>query len=42
MFERAGLSIAGRYESLTGELESEAELFGLVAERRMSDPDASP
>ena len=35
MFERAGLSITGHYESLTGEFESEADLFGLVAERRL-------
>ena len=42
MFERADLSIAGRYGSLTGEPESEAEFFGLVAERRMCDPGASP
>ena len=33
MFERAGLQVAGRYESLAGEFESDAELFGLVGER---------
>lgn len=34
MFERTGLCITGRYESLTGELEAGAELFGLVGERK--------
>ena len=32
MVERSGLAITGRYESLTGGFETEAELFGLVAE----------
>lgn len=42
MFEHAGLSITGHYESLMGEFESEAELFGLVGERRVRDPIVSP
>lgn len=32
MLERAGLCTTGRYESLTGDAEAEAELFGLIAE----------
>ena len=42
MFVRAGLSITGHYESLTGEFESEAELFGLVGERPGRDTGTSP
>ena len=34
MLERADLHATGRYESLTGDEESEAELFGLIAEPR--------
>jgi len=41
MFGRAGLSVTGHYESLTGDFESEAELFGLVGERRPGGPVAS-
>jgi SAM-dependent methyltransferase len=33
LFDTARLEITGRYESLTGDFESEAELFGLVGER---------
>lgn len=37
MLERAGLAIASRYESLGGDLDAGAELFGLVAERLPDD-----
>ncbi|MAI27590.1 MAG: class I SAM-dependent methyltransferase [Myxococcota bacterium] len=33
LLEAAGLEAVGRYESLTGDVESEAELFGLVGAR---------
>ena len=38
LFKAAGLEITGRYESLTGESQSEAELFGLVGERATPRP----
>ena len=38
MLRAAGLCVGGRYETLSGDLDADAELFGLVAEPLSDDP----